>query len=197
MPNWCFTNITINHNDSYKIAHLYNLIREWTSKDWMDNGFGNDWLGNVVLGSGVGTVDTNKDTDIRCRGRITDMNFDDNSICIHTETAWSPMLKIWVKVVNKYLPDAELLYSAEEEGNGLFCTNDPSLKDKWIIDSWDIDEVESDWEASRETVIEVLQKLLDTEEINMKILLGMLYGSDYDDGMNIHEWEYCSIGEWD
>ena len=71
MPNWCFNRITIYHEDDSKLENLENLIKEWTSKNQKDNGFGKEWLGNIVLASGVGTVDTEPSTDLSCRGRLT------------------------------------------------------------------------------------------------------------------------------
>ena len=166
MPNWCWTRITINHESEKEIEKLNKLIDEWTSKDYMDNGFGHEWLGNIVLGSGVGTVDTNAETDLWCRGSITYREVNGNQLLIDTETAWSPILKMWVKLLEKYLPDAELIYTAEECGCGLYSTNDPSMKDCYYIDCWDIPDIESDYEASEDTV-RIQQRSQEHWKVNM------------------------------
>ena len=197
MPNWCFNKITINHESETELEKLSKLIDEWTSKDYMENGFGHNWLGNIVLGSGVGTVDTDKETDLRCRGTITYSEVCGNQLIIDTETAWSPMLQMWVKVIDKYLPDAELIYSSEECGCGLYSTNDPCMKDCYIIDSWDMDDIEPDWEASEETVRKTLQELLDTTETDVEKLLKMFEESEYSDGMSIHKWDFDDINMWE
>lgn len=194
MPNWCCTNITITHNDEMKIKEFSRLLREWTSFDRRENGFGHKWLGNVVLGSGVGTVDAERGTDLRCRGRIVDYYLSDNELVINTETAWVPMLKMWLKVLEKYLPNAELIYNAEECGCGLSYTNDPTLVGKYILDYYGDGGFESIWEADKDTVIEVLQEMLDTMETSVERLIEMAYDNDLE--MSIHEWKYADASEW-
>lgn len=52
MPNWCTTEIYINHNNKKKeLNKLRDLIKRWTSHNAMKNDFGVSWLGNVVLNS--------------------------------------------------------------------------------------------------------------------------------------------------
>lgn len=195
MPNWCYTNITINHENETEVEKLEKLIDEWTSKDYMTNGFGNKWLGNVVLGSGVGTVDTDNATDLRCRGTIIDYYRSGSELVINTETAWSPMLKMWVKVLEKYLPDAELIYSADECGFDINDTNDPELVGKYIIDYWGDVDIEPDYEASEEVTRKILQELLDTTETDVEKLIQMVYEDDYD--ISVRKWEYSDVNNWD
>lgn len=197
MPNWCYTNITINHEDKNKLKELESKIDEFTSHNYIENDFGLNWLGNIVGNSGIGTVDENPETDLSCRGSITYIESYENQLVINTETAWAPMLKMWVKLLEKYLPDAELIYSAEECGNGLYSTNDPCMKDCYVIDVWDVNEVESDWEASEYTVVILLQKLLKTENSNIDELLRMFEESDFSYRMSIHKWDYDEIEVWD
>lgn len=191
MPNWCCTNMHIYCDDTEKLNNLNSLIDEWTSKDYMDNGFGHHWLGNIVLGSGVGTVDTNKETDLRCRGTLLYKDICGGELIIETETAWSPMMEMWTKIVDKYLPNADLFYTAEEPGCGIFYTNDPDYVDKYVIDSWN-ENIESNWEASEENVRELLQELLETDETDVKKLIDMFYYSDLEEDISINQWEYVS-----
>ena len=193
MPNWCYTNITINHESEAEVEKLEKLIEEWTSKDYMPNGFGHKWLGNVVLGSGVGTVDTDKATDLRCRGTICDYYRNGSELTINTETAWSPMMQMWVKILEKYLPGAELVYTAEEPGNGVWCTNDPALVNKWVIDYYGDGDIESDWEASEDTVREVLQELLNTTETDVDKLVRMAWDEDVD--ISVNKWDWTDLDE--
>ena len=195
MPNWCNTNITINHESETEIEKLEKLINEWTSRDYMENGFGNNWLGNIVLGSGVGTVDTDKETDLRCRGTIIDYYRIENQLIINTETAWVPMLQMWVKVLEKYLPDAELIYNAEECGFDITCTNDSDLVGKYILDYYGDGDFESEWEADEDTARETLQKMLGTTETDVKKLIEMAYEDDLD--ISIHQWEYADVSDCD
>ena len=195
MPNWCYTNITINHESEAEVEKLEKFIDEWTSKNYMPNGFDNKWLGNIVLGSGVGTVDTNIETDLRCRGTIIDYYRSGNQLVINTETAWAPMLQMWVKVLEKYLPNAELIYNADECGFDINDTNDPYLVGKYILDYYGDGDIESDWEASEETVRKTLQELLNTEETDVEKLIQMVYEDDYD--ISVRKWEYSDVSNWD
>ena len=199
MPNWCYTTIIISHTDEEKLEKFAELLEEWTSKDYMDNGFGLTWLGNIVGNSGIGTVDTGLPSDYRCRGSITDWELMKNEIQIHTETAWSPMLKIWVDIVDTYLPDAKIIYYSIEEGNGILDTNDPEYSNKYQIDIWenieklDIEPLE---DYSEKEVIKILQKLLNIKKKTIKALLKEFEESEYDDMMSIKKWDITPIENW-
>ena len=195
MPNWCHTDIYIHSENKNQLSELDMLIDEWTKENYMDNGFGLDWLGNIVGNSGIGTVDTNPETDLRCRGRLEYKDFYENTLHITTSTAWAPMLKMWQKLVDKYVPDAEIIYSAEEFGNGLLETNDPVYDGLYYIDSLR-DDVETDYEATEDDVRKVLQKLLGTDENDLDDLLWALDDSNIDD-IYIHKWIIGEISDWD
>ena len=195
MPNWCYTNITISHENPQKIKKFNDLLDKWTSKNYMENGFGLEWLGNVVGNSGIDTADEKHDFKVRCRGRIIYKAFDDKVITIDTETAWVPMLQMWIKVLERYLPDAELIYTAEEPGCGIYYTNDPTVKDSYYIDSWS-QEVCTNPEGHESEAINVLQKLLKTDECNIKRLTEMLNKSNVDDVI-INQWEYVNEHDLD
>lgn len=197
MPNWCFTKITINHWNYNELERFDKLLDEWMSKNYMDNGFGLEWLGNIVGNSGIGTITEDGKATYKCRGSLTYKELNDNYLLIETETAWCPMLKMWIALVEKYLPDADIIYSAEECGCGLYSTNDLNIADCYIIDSWDIDEVESDWEVSEQTLRETLQKLLNSKKRKIENLLKEFEDSEYSDGMSINKWDFDSIDEWD
>ena len=113
MPNWCMTKLIITHNDESKLKVFDKLLDQWTSRNYRGNGFGRNWLGNIVLGSGIGTVDTNPKTDFRCRGTMDYKELHRDELTIDVSTAWSPMLRMWIKLVNKFIPDADVTYIAE------------------------------------------------------------------------------------
>ena len=197
MPNWCFSDITIYHDDEEKIKALKEKIDEWTSKDFIENGFGHNWLGNIVGFSGIAewkddfrTPDGNL---LRCRGAITDSFYDARRLNIHTETAWGPMLGMWLLIIGKYCEGAQLVYTAEECGCGLFITNDPDVAGTYYIDIWDppeeFSDVDSEYEASKETVIEFLQRVLKTKETDLEKLFKM--SDDIEEQwFAINKWEF-------
>ena len=135
MPNWCATYISINGTKE-QLDALNNAIDKATESNPLNADFGNSWLGNLLLYLGI-----DKDEviygDIRCRGYISysEMVLDDDTsqLIINTETAWVPMLKPFLMMMEKYAPDAELIYTAEEPGTIVYCTNDPAEYD-YIID---------------------------------------------------------------
>ena len=196
MPNWCSTNITIYSDKENELKNLYEKIKLWISKDYMENGFGHTWLGNIVLGAEIGTVSTDVKTDVRCRGNIVYMDYQDGQIVIDTETAWVPMLEIWRKVLEKFLPDAQLFYVADEPGCELYCSNDAYYNNLYYVDAFDFEEDVSQYDASPDYVIKLLQRLLKSEETNIDTLLSLFYESDYVDNINIHKWEYDDGSNW-
>lgn len=196
MPNWCSTAITIKHDNREKLNELSEMIGQWTSKNYKDNGFGLSWLGNIVGNSGVGTVDENIKTDLHCRGWMTNDEISDGQLVIQTETAWVPMLKMWQMILEKYLPDAELIYEAEECGCELFCTNNKELCNRYVIDVCDSDKIESNWNATEDEVIEVLQELCNSTETSIEKLLDK-FNKMENENISIQKWEFSEPNEWE
>lgn len=207
MPNWCYTDIYINCEDKEKLRDFYCKIEDWTSKNYKENGFGLDWLGNIVGNSGIGTIDENKDTDLFCRGWLEELELenDDTQLWIRTNSAWQPALKMWDLLVKQYIPEAELVYSAEECGEGLFNTNDPILHNCWRIGN--LDEYPDDiaewfeycdvYEIPEKELIEILQKGLNTTESDINELLERFKEllSSYDCWFDFCKWETIELEE--
>ena len=194
MPNWCCTNIKISCNEEKEARKLFESLEKWTSKNYKENGFGKSWLGNVVLGSGIGTVDTDEKTDIHCRGSITYMDIEDKDVLLTTETAWVPMLSIFYGILSKYDIDADIIYTAEEPGCLIYATNDPDLIGKFHVYVYEEEDEAlkkyidahdgNSFDADKEEITEMLQYLLKTNETNLDKLLEKRYGN------------YVSINEW-
>ena len=197
MPNWCYTNITISHHDETKVEDLYKKICEWSHKDFCENGFHDGWLGNIVGNSGIADP-LGKDAP-RCRGTLNSIYFEGGQISLSTETAWAPMLKMWRMLLDKYLPDAELIFTAEEPGCGLFETNDPDVIGKYYIDvcddppeDADKDYCDSCWDAEEDYTRTFLQKALKTEESDINKLIKM----NDDSWFYVSQWEESRMEEW-
>lgn len=178
-----------------KLIELNKLIDEWTSSNAMENGFGHKWLGNIVLNSKIGTVDTDKSTDLRCRGSLIDNEVVDDILYITTETAWEPMLKMWRKIVDKYIPEAEIIYTTEEPGMCLYATNDPNLEGLYYIDVWDVDGMESEYAAGEEDVVEVLREYLKSDKSDFDELLEDFKKSK-PNGIAINPWKTYKVDFW-
>lgn len=163
MANWCLTYITINSEDKQGLQNLYNVIEKSMESNYKKNCFGLGWLGNIVGNTGIGTVDEGKETDLCCRGSLDYLELQDESLLIHTETAWMPMLNMWIKLVDKYLPGAEIIYSAEECSCALYYTNDPEYIDKWLIDT-SLYYLEYDRTATDHAVAVAIKSILEKSE---------------------------------
>lgn len=199
MSNWYHTTISINCKNKDKLRDFDTKLDEFMSKDYTKNVFGLNWLGNIVGNSGIGTIDTGEITDLSCRGCVIYKDFiNDEQLVIDTETAWVPMLKMWVLLLDKYLPEATLLYSAEECGNELYYTNNSFLLDKYIIDCFEnINDMESNSEMSEEAVVKLLQKLLHSKKTDINHLMIQFHKSKYNNKLAINKWEYADIEKWE
>lgn len=193
MSNWCITRINITNNDVNELIKFNDLISLWTSKNYMENSFGTDWLGNIVLGAGIGTVDSNLCSDVECRGMITYCELIDNELLIDIESAWRPPLQMLKLLLSKYLPNATLVYDAEESSQNLYETNNPNLKDLYVIEKWSsnqkLDWIEYDREASMSEVISILQRLLNCPNSeSLDKMLSLLSQSEYSESISVNKW---------
>lgn len=209
MPNWCYTNITICHNDKNKLKDFFDKVEEWRKKPYKTNDFDTyslGWLGNIVGNSGLAEwkVKENGREDfvpsISCRGSLQTFELHDDSINIDTETAWGPMLEMWRLLCDKYLPGAEIYYTAEESGNGLYQTNDPDTIGKYYIDIVDtqpdeFEDVEEEYEASLEETVKLLQRIHKTKETDIDKLIKKHEMSDESEWLSIHEWQTVETDE--
>jgi len=205
MPNWCNNDITIYSSNEEKLKKLSELIDDWTSKDFATNGFGHNWLGNIVGFSEIGKYEndfkTLDDKELRCRGQLIYSELSGGQLNLITETAWAPMLKMWKLICDKYLPDANIIYTSEEPGCGIYYTNDPNIEGSYYVDIWEppeeFEDEESLYEASKTDVINFLQRVLKTTESDFDKLMSMYENSDNTDWLAINEWKHADIEEFD
>lgn len=126
MPNWCNTSMTI-EGPKAEIENIHQKIMEWTSRNYVKNDFGKNWLGNIVVGAGFSYKL------LACRGAITYMDEeitarqDEPGIYyfqVQYESAWTDINGTWETILEKFAPNYEIYYVAEELGNEYFVTND-------------------------------------------------------------------------
>lgn len=133
MPNWCYTNINIKCNSEKEAKALHDKIEKWTSVNYCENGFGFNWLGNIVGNSGIDDRKDGNDFSVCCRGSLIYLDITDigDELIIDMETAWIPMLQMWKRICDKHLPSGyDIKYSAEETGCELYETNIQELIDE-------------------------------------------------------------------
>ena len=141
MPNWCWSRMQVKANKT-KINNFYLLLKEWTSKNYVANGFGTNWIGNIVgnskMGSWINDEFVSPDGEIyQARGTLDDYYVVDSSLIIYTTTAWSPKFKIFMDLFAKYFENYELIYETTEEGCGFAYTNDPDNGGKYSFEIWE------------------------------------------------------------
>lgn len=132
MPNWCWTNI-IFHGHKNELQDLRSHIEKWTSENLELNGFGTNWLGNIVYGAGLGDrIDNGQNNRIRCRGSLVYMSEvlvytdEDSELMIRTETAWTPMVRMWDEIFNIMgYKTIGFSFQSEEESMSEFLVYDP------------------------------------------------------------------------
>lgn len=131
MPNWCYTQI-IFHGSKNEIEDFHNKIHDWTSREYVKTDFDVNWLGNILHGAGLGDRIDAKTNCIRCRGSISYIeNVEvfsdvDATFYVNTETAWAPMIKMWLETIK--ILDYKTIgfsYLAEEPGAELYQIYDP------------------------------------------------------------------------
>ncbi len=139
MPNWCYSSVNI-RGPKDEIGKFDKQVKEACSSNPLKADFGDWWLGNLLLHLGYKDDDVVQG-DIRCRGSIIDydVSYEENygDILLSVESAWGPHLGPIVLMRDKYAPNCEILYVAEELGCGLFWSNDPEYYGKWYVDVWD------------------------------------------------------------
>ena len=126
MPNWCNTSMTI-EGPKAEIESIHRKIEEWTSRNYVENDFGKNWLGNIVVGAGFSYKL------LACRGLISFMDEeittrqDEPGIYyfqVQYESAWTDINGTWETILERHAPNCEIYYVAEELGNEYFVTND-------------------------------------------------------------------------
>ena len=132
MPNWCLTIFKF-HGSEKDLEIFDQKITEWTSKNFAQNDFGYEWLGNILYGAGLQDRIDNPDPEkcLACRGNIIGSSCGcvDGTMDVWVESAWVPMAKMWAEVIKVLGLDIDFSFSAEEPGCELYWNYDPGYGD--------------------------------------------------------------------
>lgn len=211
MSNWCFTKI-IFHGEKNEIKDFYEKIEKWTAEPLRPNDFKEDWLGNILIGAGLGDRINSETHSLRCRGWITYTEYDEENadegeafLYVDTETAWCPMMLMWVAVLDVLMYDTiGFSYIAEEPGMELYEICDPygDFYERYYVDVWVEGEDEENEELMRlyddryyssdEDLKTSLQKFLNSEEDDLKTLIEKAESYDFK-----HKGSYISVHEYE
>jgi len=131
MANWCYTSYVIDGKRK-EVQSLFSKMNnlEKRRKPLEGSDFGNTWLGNLVIKLGADWHE------VYCRGAWSELDWNGSILRFNTETANGPMNEVF-KLIKSIYPSLEIYYQAEEDGWGLFITNDSEgryFKDRFRIE---------------------------------------------------------------
>ena len=124
-----------------------------------------------------------------------------NKIEVLTDSKWTPCPNAWQDIAKTFDKDVIVYYEAEEPGCEIYDSNDPDYVGRFIIDVCDDGDfpegVDLEWGPhSREETISSLQKLLETDDDNLSVLLHKLESGKYSEAVYVHEISYTPISDW-
>lgn len=173
MPNWCSSEFAFK-GDKQELKDFHKKLNYLSSPEntnQVENGFGTNWLGNIVHGFGF---DWEK---ISCRGtlHLPDEGFDpekDDYLLIETETAWVPLPEMWEIILEKFYPNISFVFNSIEEGCGIYINTDVEhtiFPEQYYLSVYDPinDEYEEEFCESKEELEGYIKKLKATDEYNV------------------------------
>lgn len=202
MPNWCSTIITFCSDNKKDLRRFYDFVANVTNNGPSDtSGFGSSWLGNYLEEVGLNY------TKYECRGSVAyldeEINEENNSFVLQTDTAWAPMMSMWQAILDELkINSIQIFYTAYETGCCIYYTNDPnqlpyfydictSLHDDKYKDT--IFAYEGIGEATEEDIRENLLVMFpDDAELTTEELVAKFNEEDVG---NIYHYEYVPINE--
>ena len=219
MPNWCYSRIKFT-GDYKSVKKLYTFITDQFNIPFEREPMHFDK--NTFLGTFLERAELDSEN-FRCRGQITDWPeppepcADDSGNCeivICTETAWCPMIAMWLAIIKKISPSVQFFYASEECGMGIYQSNDPDYVDNYVVDTWIgsretipaevqgtmFGEPYYEDEVSENTLRDELLKVFpDGIDDSTDDLINRLSDLDFgdDNGTSVHKWEYYSASEQD
>jgi hypothetical protein len=118
MANWADTSYVIVDKGA---RELYNIMRDLEQRlePLHPNGWGNTWLGNLVIALGG---DWER---VHCRGEWDEMEWNEEAeeLRFRTESAWSHPHEV-MELVKEKFPDISIFFISEEPGMEIYVTND-------------------------------------------------------------------------
>ena len=186
MCNWCYSSYVIDGKRK-EVQSLFSKMNnlENRKKPLVDNTFGKTWLGCLVNKLGGNWQK------IYCRGSWSDLDWNGAILRFNTETAWGPMTEVF-KFIKSIYPSLEIYWQAEEDGNGVYCSNDVEgryFKDRYRIEHDCCYEYFSTLDGLAEYVSGIIGKEVKTmDDINAAIESWNNSTDDYDAMIYLNEY---------
>ena len=199
MPNWCFTNLKIESDDKSVIDKIGKAMEDALSKRYLPDepSYFDNWLGNLLCYTGMSVKEVG-DSEIRCRGSVDYLDTEGDEIVMDLSTAWCPQLGA-VKKLIEYLgiseDEYELIYTAEEPGVDLFCTNDPVIEGTYTLDDFESDTLYELSESEfRDAMTEKFGEHDEIRNLPAEKLISWAYNEF--DSFSAHRFDHEDIDVW-
>ena len=180
MPNICSTTCTIKGDLS--------KLRKAMEEALFPNDVAEDWIGVLLLKLGMTKEDINN-SGIYTRGDVVYYEGDDHEIILDIDSAWSPTLVPITMFCEKYAPEAEILYTAMEEGVGLYLTNNPEVAECYNCDS--ADDIDIYGFFTKDELKERLESVLDKKSGLPNLIKEIT--SKFE--VYINKFQYCEVSD--
>lgn len=121
MPNWCYTEYVADgpQEQIQQLQDLLTKLETMPGYGLAENGFGANWLGNIVVALGEHWQDVDG-----CRGQYYSVQRDnDTQLSFTTESAWCELAGVR-KLIEQKFPGVKLYFLSEELATNIFETND-------------------------------------------------------------------------
>jgi hypothetical protein len=178
MANWANVNYVIVGNQAWTIA---NVIDDYLNKGKEPyEGRHESWEGNVIMALG------GKPTG-NMRGYISEFDISGNELTIRADEAW--YLTDFMASLREIYPDIEIYYQIEEDGCGIYETNDSDgwyFPERYFIDCCINGNLFHDYFTKYDAIWQTLSKygINNIEDVNK-----FNKTADPDDFIYIHEFE--------
>lgn len=182
MPNWSISKYEILINSVEEATQFYNKLNEWTSNIVMENYWNDNWLGNLIVNSGLDNLNFEN---YPGRGSVYDIVKVGNTVRLTMETAWGPYHNIIYDLCEKKLEsDYEIFYTNYIEGVREYYTNNLYYEDLYIIDDYN-GNIEYNDKVTKKGIIKILKEELRTNEVDFDKLVNLAEERD----IIIRKWE--------
>lgn len=206
MPNWCMIDYCF-YGNKESVKKFKQDIDEFTSKNYKENEFGTNWLGNIVLGYGF----PYEGNDFEFRGKIDEihMDEDDEKLFISISTAWSPKPEMWDAIIDKHFTNTDggreldYVFVAEEPGFEVYVNTDTEgtiFHERYVLYVGDIPE-QKDYEMiiieNDEQLIATVNRIFNVENTTVEETFEFVrnraaevYEENEDASLALYKYEY-------
>lgn len=202
MANYCSTNLLITHPDHQKIQDFLVNLDVWLESP--ENPELENTYAALIEHSGVENPGYGERSLKESCVVYTNV-LQPDTLVLDVDTPWTPLLGIWKRLIDKYLPGADVVFRSFSSDEGLYTTNDQYYIGKYIVDPWDAEGFEAlenvgiepgTEDCDEETIVTGLQKLLETSETSFDKLRQIQHESKYSEDFSIHVWEASKFSDW-